>query len=125
MQDFRDLKVWEKAHQLTLRVYRVTHEFPRAELYGLTSQMRRAAVSIGANIAEGCCRNSGADFARFLQIAMGSAGELEYEFLVAHDLRMIPDDTYTELVEAVCEVKRMLTALMAKAPGKRTAMRQG
>jgi len=75
---FRDLKVWEKAHQLTLQVYKATAPFPKEEMYGLTSQIRRAAASIPANIAEGCGRSSDAELGRFLQIAMGSASELEY-----------------------------------------------
>lgn len=78
MQNFRDLKVWGKAHAATLLIYRATDGFPSTERYGLTSQMRRAAASIPANIAEGCGRASDADFARFLQIAFGSASELEY-----------------------------------------------
>ena len=83
MQSFRNLKVWEKAHRLTLDVYRSTKMFPRDETYGLTSQIRRAAGSIGANIAEGSCRKGDCEFSRFLQIAMGSASELEYHLLLA------------------------------------------
>lgn len=86
MRDFRELKVWDKAHALTLDVCRVTKLLPREELYGLTSQIRRAAVSIGANIAEGSGKNSRPDLARFLQIALGSASELEYHLLLSHDL---------------------------------------
>jgi four helix bundle protein len=89
VQSFRNLKVWQKAHFMTLDVYRSTKAFPKEELYGLTSQMRRAASSIGANIAEGCCKNGDRDFARFLQIAVGSAGELEYHALLAHDLGLL------------------------------------
>lgn len=76
MKDFRSLKVWEKAHLLTLKIYKVTEKFPREELYGLTSQIRRACVSIPTNIAEGCVRSSDADFSRFLYIALGSTSEL-------------------------------------------------
>ena len=86
MQDFRDLKVWQKSHQLTLEVYRSTATFPREELYGLTSQIRRASSSIPANIAEGCGRNSPNELRRFLEIAMGAASELEYHLLLARDL---------------------------------------
>jgi four helix bundle protein len=86
MQDFRKLKVWQKAHQLTLRVYEVTRKFPKAELYGMVSQMRRSWSSIPRNIAEGCGRGTDLDFARFLQISMGSASELEYDLLLSHDL---------------------------------------
>ena len=86
MKDFRDLQVWQKAHGLTLAIYRVTVTFPRQELYGLTTQLRRASSSIAANLAEGCGRNSDAEFARFCSIAMGSASELEYHLLLARDL---------------------------------------
>jgi four helix bundle protein len=85
MRDFRELQVWQKSHLLTVAVYGVTASFPIEELYGLTSQIHRAAVSISANIAEGGCRNGNADFARFLQIAAGSASELEYLLLLARD----------------------------------------
>jgi four helix bundle protein len=77
MKDFRELKVWQKSHQLTLDIYKATAPFPKDEQYGITSQIRRAAASVAANIAEGCCRGTDADFARFLQIAISSASELE------------------------------------------------
>ncbi len=80
MQNFRSLRVWEKSHHLTLEIYSCSKAFPREEMYGLISQMRRASASIGTNIAEGCCRKSNTEMARFLQIAMGSASELEYKF---------------------------------------------
>ena len=86
MKDFRTLTVWQEAHQLTLSIYRVTKNFPKDELYGLTSQMRRCSASIAANIAEGCGRRGNAEFARFLQIASGSASELDYHLLLARDL---------------------------------------
>ena len=89
MKDFRELKVWQKAHQLTLAVYRTTAAFPREELYGLTSQLRRAGSSIAANLAEGCGRNGDMEFARFCSMAMGSASELEYHLLLAKDLKLI------------------------------------
>lgn len=114
MQDFRKLKVWEKAHQLTLAVYRTTQEFPQAEMYGLTSQLRRSSASIAANIAEGCGRKSNLDFARFLQIAMGSASEVEYHFLLARDLAFLDDSSYENLAGTVEEVKKMLTVLIQK-----------
>jgi four helix bundle protein len=90
MKDFRQLKVWEKAHHLALEVYKATAIFPKEELYGLTSQLRRAGVSIPTNIAEGCGRNTDAYFARFLQIAMGSASETEYEIILAFDWDFFP-----------------------------------
>ena len=86
MKDFRNLEVWDKAHQLTLNVYRITKTFPGDEKFGLTSQIRRCAASVAANIAEGCGRTGNAEFHRFLQIAMGSASELEYHLLLSRDL---------------------------------------
>ena len=114
MQSFRNLRVWEKAHQLTLDVYAFSKTFPRDEMFGLTGQMRRASASIGMNIAEGCCRKGDAEMARFLQIAMGSASELEYQFLLAHDLKYLPDPAYGSLTAQVVEVKKMLSSLMQK-----------
>ena len=114
MQNFRNLKVWRKAHSMTLDVYRTTRAFPKEEMYGLTSQMRRSAASIGANIAEGCCRNGDREFGRFLQIAMGSAGELEYHLLLSHDLGLLNSADCRRLSEDVVEVKRMLSSLVQK-----------
>jgi four helix bundle protein len=83
MKSFKELQVWQKAHGLTLAVYGTTRTFPREELFGLTSQMRRSAASIGANIAEGCGRRSDGEMRRFLQIARGSAAEIEYHLPLA------------------------------------------
>jgi len=99
---------------LTLEVYAATKAFPRDEMFGLTSQMRRASTSIGMNIAEGCCRKGDAEMARFLQIAMGSASELEYQFLLAHDLEYLHNPAYEYLTAQVVEVKKMLSSLMQK-----------
>jgi four helix bundle protein len=90
MKDFRDLQVWERAHQLTLQVYKVTGSFPLEERFGLTSQIRRWSASIGTNIAEGCGKRSNSEFQRFLQIASGSASELDDHFLLARDLGSCP-----------------------------------
>jgi four helix bundle protein len=114
MQDFRNLKVWEKAHVLTLDIYRASKSFPREEMYGLTSQMRRAAVSIGSNIAEGACRKGDVEFARFLQMAIGSASEVEYQLLLARDLEMLKTSDYQPLSEGTIDVKRMLASLIKK-----------
>ncbi|HTZ96580.1 MAG TPA: four helix bundle protein [Terriglobales bacterium] len=114
MQSFRNLKVWEKAHILTLDLYRSSRTFPREEIYGLTSQMRRSSASIGANIAEGSCRKGDAEFSRFLQIAMGSASELEYQILLAHDLGLLDGANYERLSFETTEVKRMLATLIRK-----------
>jgi four helix bundle protein len=114
MQNFRSLRVWEKSHHLTLDIYSCSKRFPREEIYGLTSQMRRASASIGMNIAEGCCRKGSAEMGRFLQIAMGSAGELEYQLLLAHDLDYLEGPEYERLTTQAVEVKRMLSCLMQK-----------
>jgi four helix bundle protein len=95
MKDFRQLKVWEKSHQLALAVYKITKEFPKEELYGLTSQIRRASMSIPTTIAEGCGRNTNKEFARFLQIAMGFASETEYQ-LIRHATRIFSKMIYTK-----------------------------
>ena len=114
MKDFRSLKVWEKAHLLTLKIYKVTEEFPREELYGLTSQIRRACVSIPTNIAEGCVRSSDADFSRFLYIAVGSTSELEYLILLSMDLKIIKSELHLELNNEINEIKKMLISMIQK-----------
>ena len=114
MRDFKKLAVWERSHDLALQVYKVTSTFPRDEVYGLTSQIRRAASSVPANIAEGCGRDSDADFARFLHIAMGSASELEYHLLLSRDLGHLPADNYLGLNEETTQVKRMLAGLLRR-----------
>jgi four helix bundle protein len=114
MRNFRELKVWEKAHRVTLAMYEATAQFPPSELYGLTSQIRRSASSIPANIAEGCGRSGEAELARFLKIAMGSASELEYHILLASDLNFLSKAEYERLENDVTEIKRMLTSLIQK-----------
>jgi len=114
MKNFRSLKVWQKNHELSLSVYKITLFFPQEEIYGLTSQIRRAALSIPANIAEGCGCNGNREFARFLEIALRSASETEYYLLLSQDLRYLSTKTYEELNNQVTEVKRMLTRLIQK-----------
>ncbi len=114
MQDYRKLNVWHRSHQLTLAVYRATASFPREELYGLISQARRCAASVPANIAEGCGRDKNGDFARFLDIAAGSASELEYHLLLARDLSFLDDSQYGPLSNEVGEIKHMLASLARK-----------
>ena len=114
MKDFRELQVWQRAHELTLAIYQITSTFPRNEQYGLTSQIRRACSSIAANLAEGCGRNGDAELARFCSIAMGSASELEYHLLLARDLKLIKAEDYQHLALRTTELKRMLTALHQK-----------
>lgn len=110
MQDYKQLKIWQRSHQLVLRVYKVTASFPSNEKYGLISQIQRCAVSIPSNIAEGSGRSSDADFARFLYIAMGSAAELDYQLLLSHDLEFLPSNIYRELSQELTEIRKMLNA---------------
>lgn len=114
MKDFRRLKVWELAHALTMLVYELTREFPKSESYGLTPQLRRAASSVPANIAEGCGRDGDKEFARYVQIAMGSASELEYHLLLSRDLGHVQATQYEAAQDPVVVVKRMLGALLSK-----------
>jgi len=112
MKNYKELIVWRKAHEMTLDVYNATRGFPKEELYGLTSQMRRATASIGANIAEGSGRRSNKEICRFLQIARGSASEAEYHLLLARDLKLLSEEDFRRLAQQVDELQRMLTALM-------------
>ena len=114
MKDFRELQVWQKAHQLTLNLYNIARSFPDDEKFGLVSQIKRSAASIAANIAEGCGRNGDAELARFLQIAMGSASELEYHLLLTHDLKIIDTSLYKKLADEVSEIKKMLASFIRK-----------
>ncbi len=114
MKDFKDLNVWKKSHALALAVYKAIGNFPKEELYTLTSQLRRTAGSVPANISEGCGRGGDPEFGRFLQVAMGSASELEYHLLLAHDLRYLRDEAFNQLTRNVVEVKRMLASLLGK-----------
>lgn len=117
MQDYRNLSVWKKAHALALIVYSATASFPNEERYSLTSQLRRSAVSIGSNIAEGTGRSGNGDFGRFLHMAFGSACELEYQLLLAHDLKFLQNCKEDELFARINEVKRMLSSLLTKVKG--------
>ena len=123
MRDFKAIKAWEKRHVLTLSIYRATRAFPREEQYGLVSQMRRAASSIPANIAEGCGRDGEPELARFSQISFGSASELEYWLLLARDLGYLPNALYEELAAQTVEVKKMLGAFISAVRGRTYANR--
>jgi len=114
MKDFRSLKVWEKAHALTLMIYKSTEEFPKQELYALTNQIQRAAVSIPANIAEGCGKDSDAELKRYFSIAMGSSSELEYLILLAHDLGYLQQAAYQSMENDLIEIRKMLNAFIQK-----------
>ncbi len=119
MKDFRTLQGWDKAHRLTLDVYTVTRSFPREELYGLTSQMRRCSASIGTNIAEGCGKRGNNEFQRYLQIASGSASELDYHFLLARDLSLLPQADHARMEKDLSTLRKMLTSLLQKVDRER------
>jgi four helix bundle protein len=119
MQDFRKLKVWHKSHSLALQVYAKTAVFPKEETYGLTAQVRRAAVSIAANIAEGSARSGDKEFARFLYISFGSASELEYFSILIADLGLLKKIEAAQIETDAAEIKRMLSGLIASLPIQR------
>lgn len=111
MRNYKDLQVWEKAHMLTLAVYKDTQRFPADERFGLTSQIRRSCSSIPANLAEGCGRRSDGEMARFVQIAMGSGAELSYHLLLSRDLGLLKAADYARLDSELSAVMRMLSSL--------------
>ena len=114
MVDYKKLQIWERSHAIVLEIYKLSKEFPKEELYGLTSQLRRSSVSISSNIAEGCGRNSDAELARFLVIAMGSAAEAEYQLLLAKDLGYMDDVIYKKLDDELNQIRKMLNAFIKK-----------
>lgn len=114
MRDFHQLQIWQRSHKLTLAIYKATNHFPREEVYGLTSQLRRAISSVPTNICEGCGRKTNADFARFLQISVGSASEVEYELLLAHDLNYLTDNEYDNFNKEIVEIRKMLNNFIKK-----------
>ena len=117
MQDFRKLDVWREAHRCVLSVYAVTKSFPADERFALVSQMRRSAASVPTNIAEGCGRQTSKDFARFLDIAAGSASELEYQLLLARDLGYLSPEAHPDLENQTRRVRRMLAGLIRSVRG--------
>jgi four helix bundle protein len=114
MQDFRELKVWQKSHSITLKIYEITKQYPTEEKYGLISQIRRASASIPTNIAEGCGRRGKAEFSRFIDIAFASACETQYLLILSKDLKYLSLDIYENLSLNLVEIKRMLTGLGKK-----------
>ena len=121
MRDFRNIKAWEKSHQLALATYKAMQYFPSDERFGLISQARRAATSIPTNIAEGCGRDSDKELVYFLRVAAGSSSELEYLFLAANDLGYLKADTYERLNQQVNEEKKMLNGLLKSLQGTQDA----
>lgn len=114
MRDFHQLQIWQRSHKLTLAIYKATNSFPREEVYGLTSQLRRAVLSVPTNICEGYGRKTDADFARFLQISVGSASEVEYELLLAHDLNYLSDEDYNKFNSEIIEIRKMINNFINK-----------
>ena len=115
MQNFRELRVWERSHELALKIYQLTSSFPYNELYGLVSRIQWADASIHSNIVEGSRRRSKREFSQFLKIAFGSSCELEYQIFLAHDLRFVGDNEYCTLELLISGVKIMLVGLTRKA----------
>jgi four helix bundle protein len=114
MQNFKDLLIWQEAHQLTLKIYDSSKGFPKDELFGVTSQLRRAATSIPCNIAEGCGRYTSKDFANFLQIALGSTNETDYLTLLAKDLNYLTEDKFIALQQQINKIRAMNIKLIDK-----------
>jgi four helix bundle protein len=114
MKNYRELKIWQRSHALTVSLSQVTKSFPREEVFALTNQMRRASVSIPANVAEGCGREGDAELKRFLTIALGSACELDYYVLLACELGYCDESTCNPLAAEIMEIRRMLGAFIQK-----------
>jgi four helix bundle protein len=114
MRDYSLLTFWQKSHALTLKIYKLTATFPKEEMYGLSSQMRRSSSSIPTNIAEGCGRNSTPELNRFFVYSAGSSSELEYQILLSKDLNYIDINAYNELKSEVVEIRKMIYAFCAK-----------
>ena len=114
MQDYRKLIVWQKAHELVLKIYKATSFFPREEMYSLVNQIRRAAVSIPSNISEGCGRYGNRELKQFMSIAMGSANEVEYQLLLAKDLGYIAIENYNALSRDIIEIRKMLASYIKR-----------
>lgn len=108
MRNYQLLDFWQKSHQLTLRIYQVTQRFPKDELYGLTSQMRRSSASIPTNIAEGCGRSSTSELKRFFVIATGSSSELHYQLLLSKDFGYLSESIFKELSNEAVQISKMI-----------------
>ena len=118
MQNYKELKVWKKSHELTLEIYKISQTFPNAETYGLVSQIRRSSFSIPSNIAEGRGKISSKDLVNFLQIALGSSNETEYFLILSKDLKYIPIEKFEDLEKKINEIKAMLISLIKKVRAK-------
>lgn len=114
MRNFKKYDIWVLSHALTLKIYEITNSFPKEEIYGLISQIRRATSSIPTNISEGCGRESDTEFNRFLTIAIGSASEVEYLIILAKDLNYLNEDSFNKLNEDINTIKRKIYTLKQK-----------
>ena len=114
MKDYKKLNVWQKSIQLVISIYKVSTNFPTEEKYGLTSQITRAAVSVPSNIAEGSSRQSEKDYFRFLEIALGSAFELETQLIIVEKLEFVNPSELSELIDETRNIQKMLSGLMSK-----------
>lgn len=108
MRNFLTLEIWKRSHLLTLKIYKLTKSFPKSEIYGLTSQMRRSPSSIPTNIAEGCGRNTNPQFAHFLQIVSGSCSEIQYQLILSKDLSYISEEIFKELHSEIVEIRKII-----------------
>lgn len=113
MRNFRELEIWQRSMELVKKTYEITKDLPDYEKFGLKSQMQRAAVSIPSNIAEGCSRNSQRDFKRFLEIAIGSAFELETQMILATDLHYVKKDVSRNLVEDINSLQKQMNTFIS------------
>ena len=118
MKSYRDLIIWQKSMRLVTRIYLITKELPKNELYGLTSQIRRSSISLPSNIAEGYGRNSTNDYIRFLQIACGSLYEVQTQLEICRNLEYLSKDIFNKIYEQSREIERMLNSLIGKLKGK-------
>ncbi len=114
MRDFRKLQIWERAHNLVLKIYEITKLLPKEELYGLTSQIRRAAVSVPTNISEGAGKDSSKDFVRYLNIALGSLSEVQYLLFLIKELNYISDNQISPFEVEANELKMMIYSYSSK-----------
>ncbi|MDI9869963.1 four helix bundle protein [Flectobacillus roseus] len=118
IKSFRDLLIWQKSMNLVTDIYQVTRNFPQAEIFGLTSQLRRASISIPSNIAEGYGRNTSKDYLRYLQIALGSLYEIQTQLEIASNLHFLEIFDFNKMISLCLEIERMLTSLIAKIKAK-------
>ena len=118
MRDFRKYRIWQDAVSITNDVYNITEDFPRKEIYGLSNQLQRAAVSIASNIAEGASRESAVEFAHFLEIAIGSAFEVETQLIIAYQRNYLSQDSFQKIISFLQEEKSINTFIQTLKPNK-------